>query len=232
MENSSETNFSILKETAISEGAAFIGVANVKDIKNTFHPLIMDIVNSLPSAISIVVKLSDSIIDDINDAPTLIYKHHYKAVNYRLDQIALALCKKIDSFGYHSVPIPSSQMVDWEKQLGHLSHRLVAREAGLGHIGRSTLFVTPQYGARVRLVTILTDTPLYSGKPLEGSCRDCRQCISACPAMAITETGYEREKCIIKLKEFSKIRGIGVSICGICVKACKGSDTLNVSSQE
>jgi len=143
MNKSSESNFSILKETAINEGAALIGVADITNIKNTFHPLIKDIANSLPLAISIVVKLSDSIIDDIYDAPTLIYKHHYKAVNYRLDQIALALCKKIDSTGYHSVPIPSSQMVDWEKQLGHLSHRLVAREAGLGYIGRSTLFCNP-----------------------------------------------------------------------------------------
>lgn len=227
MNNSSETNFSILKETAISEGAAFIGAADIKGIKDTFHPLIMDMVNSLPMAISIVIKLSDSIIDDINDAPTLIYKHHYKSVNYRLDQIALALCKKIDSLGYHSVPIPSSQMVDWEKQLGHLSHRLVAREAGLGYIGRSTLFVTPRYGARVRLVTILTDTPLPAGKPLEGTCNKCQECISACPAEAITENGYERGKCIAKLKEFSKIRGIGVSICGICVKACRGADILD-----
>ncbi|RMF93612.1 MAG: epoxyqueuosine reductase [Candidatus Schekmanbacteria bacterium] len=222
-----EKNFEQLQEIAIREGASLIGVADIKNIKKTFHPLIIKIADSLPYAISIVVKLSDAIINDIKDSPTLIYKHHYKAVNYRLDQIALAVCKKIDSLGYSSVPIPSSQMVDWEKQLGHLSHRLVAREAGLGYIGRSTLFITPQYGARVRLVTILTNLPLPTGNPLEGSCKKCNECISLCPAEAITEAGYEREKCIIKLKEFSKIRGIGVSICGVCVKACKGTETLD-----
>ncbi len=231
MSNNADENLRILKKVAIDEGATFLGVADIMEIKETFHPLIAEIADSHPYAISIVVKLSDSIIDDIDDAPTLIYKHHYKAVNYRLDQIALAVCKKIDSLGHKSVPIPSSQMVDWEKQLGHLSHRLVARQAGLGYIGRSTLFITPQYGARIRLVTILTDTPLPVGKPLEGNCGKCGKCVSACPAEAITDNGYVREKCIVKLKEFSKIRGIGVSICGICVKACRGRKTGN-SHQE
>jgi len=33
---------------------------------------------------------------------------------------------------------------------------------------------------------------------------------------------YDFEKCFGLLKEFSKERGIGQHICGICVKACPG----------
>ena len=32
--------------------------------------------------------------------------------------------------------------------------------AGLGHIGRCTLLVHPQYGAQMRYVSVLTDMPL------------------------------------------------------------------------
>ncbi|MBI5374657.1 MAG: epoxyqueuosine reductase [Candidatus Schekmanbacteria bacterium] len=226
MNNKITEHFKELEKTAIDGGASLFGVAELAPLKEYFHPLIEPLASKLPYAISIAIKLSDSIIDDIVDAPTLIYKHHYKSVNYMLDQVALAVCKKIDALGYRAAPIPSSQMVDWEKQLGHLSHRLVAWQAGIGHIGRSHLLVSREFGARIRLVTILTDIPLPAGKPLEGNCNDCGKCISSCPAQAITKEGLIRERCIAKLKEFTKIRGIGVSICGICVRDCAGEKTV------
>jgi epoxyqueuosine reductase QueG len=111
-------------------------------------------------------------------------------------------------------------MVDWEGQRGHLSHKLVAKFAGLGWIGRSSLLINPLHGARVRLVTVLTDMPLPFNFPLSLDCGQCRSCIPLCPAGAISERGYDMRACVEKLKEFSSRRGIGVLICGMCVLAC------------
>lgn len=119
------------------------------------------------------------------------------------------------------MPIPASQVVDWEKNLGHLSHRAVAVQAGLGWIGKSAMFVHPEHRARLRLTTVLTDMPLEPGEKRQDlSCGTCRACIEDCPAGAITEEGYDRNKCAEKLREFSRMPGIGQSICGVCVKAC------------
>ena len=218
-----EKNYIELKEIAFLEGMSVFGVAELCPIRHTFHPSIKEITKDLFFGISFGFHLSEAILDGIIDGPTLIYKHHYKAVNYRLDQAGLKLVKFIQDKGYKALPIPSSQTIDWGNQLGHLSHKLVGKSAGLGFIGRSALLVNQQYGAKVRYVTILTNLPLETGKAVEGDCGECRRCIEICPAQAISMESYEKEKCLAKLKEFSKERGIGVYICGVCVKVCKGN---------
>ncbi|OGL44727.1 MAG: hypothetical protein A2W05_10760 [Candidatus Schekmanbacteria bacterium RBG_16_38_10] len=215
-------NYNDLKEISLLEGMSLFGIADLNPIRHTFHPSLSGMTENLFFGISMGFHLSEAILDGIIDRPTLIYKHHYKAVNYKLDQTALKIVKFIQDNGYNALPIPSSQTIDWENQLGHLSHKLVAKMAGLGFIGRSTLLVNPQYGAKVRYITVLTDLPLKPNQLLEIDCRECKRCIEACPAQAITEKSYDMKKCLEKLKEFSKEKGIGVYICGICVKGCLG----------
>ncbi len=218
--DSLEENRKILKEVARQEGMSLFGVADLRFIRETFHPSLQDVASGLPYGISLGLRLSDAILNQLEGGPTLIYKHHYKAANYRLDQVALYFVHQIQERGYSALPIPASQIVDWEGQKGHLSHKLVAKFAGLGWIGRSSLLVNPQYGARVRYATILTDMPLRLDSPLARGCGACRVCLSLCPAGAIREDGYDMPLCVEKLKEFSSRRGIGVLICGMCVQAC------------
>ncbi|MBI4721743.1 MAG: epoxyqueuosine reductase [Candidatus Stahlbacteria bacterium] len=181
----------------------------------------MEASKGLEYAISLGIRLSDTVLSTIEEGPSLIYKHHYKTVNWILDQTAEQIANLLQSAGYSSLAIPASQVVDWKHQGGHFSHRVVARECGLGWIGKSGLLVHHQYGARVRYATVLTDFPLSEDRSQEtGECGSCQKCIDACPAGAISEAGYEREKCVAKLKQFAGMRGIGVSICGICVKVC------------
>jgi epoxyqueuosine reductase QueG len=101
-----------------------------------------------------------------------------------------------------------------------MSHKAIAARSGLGWIGKSGLLVTKRYGARIRLGSILTDAPSATGTPLPNGCGECTRCIRSCPAGAISESGYDLEKCLAKLKTFAAIPGIGVHICGVCVKAC------------
>ncbi len=67
---------------------------------------------------------------------------------------------------------------------------LVARDAGLGEIGRMGLLMTPRLGPRVRLAVVTTDLPLLPSPPARSPatldfCRLCRKCADACPADAI-----------------------------------------------
>lgn len=210
-----------LESLSRREGMAVFGVADMGPLHGILHDSILATCRQLRYGISIGFRLSDPIIDGIEDRPTLIYKHHYKVANYMLDRAAAAIHSFITSKGCQALPIPASQVVDWRQNLGHLSHKAVAVQAGLGWIGKSALFIHPEHRARLRLATVLTDMPLEPGKPLENvGCGDCTACIEACPASAISEQGYDREKCAEKLREFSKMPGIGQSICGVCVKAC------------
>ncbi len=67
---------------------------------------------------------------------------------------------------------------------------LVARDAGLGEIGRMGLLMTPRLGPRVRLGVVTTDMPLVAD-PLGDDpsvidfCAVCRKCATNCPVGAI-----------------------------------------------
>lgn len=217
-----EDHAAALGRIAAECGMAVFGVAALGPVRGTFRPEIIPAADGLTHGISMGYRLSDPVLDGIAGRPTLIYKHHYKVANYMLDQAAAHVSAYIHRQGGKALPIPSSQVIDWKDNYGHLSHKAIAVQAGLGWIGRSALFLHPEHRGRLRLVTVLTDLPLVSGTPLpgKGPCEGCRACIDDCPAGAISEAGYDRAKCAEKLKEFSRMPGIGQSICGVCVRAC------------
>jgi ferredoxin len=67
---------------------------------------------------------------------------------------------------------------------------LVARDAGLGEIGRMGLLMTPTLGPRVRLGAVTTDLPLVpDARRIDDSvidfCTICEKCADSCPVRAI-----------------------------------------------
>ena len=61
--------------------------------------------------ISIAVKLSDAIIDEITDAPTHTYFHHYRTVNTFIDQTLLKLGIYLEQKGYRYITVGASQSI-------------------------------------------------------------------------------------------------------------------------
>jgi ferredoxin len=67
---------------------------------------------------------------------------------------------------------------------------LVARDAGLGEIGRMGLLMTPKRGPRVRLGVVTTDMELEptgrtDGRAIIDYCSVCSKCVDNCPPRAI-----------------------------------------------
>lgn len=79
-----------LTELLKSEGAALAGFCSLESAPGA----------PFPFAVSVVVKLSDSILKTIDNAPTMPYFQHYRAVNYKLDSLALSAVKFIEDRGY------------------------------------------------------------------------------------------------------------------------------------
>jgi len=217
-------NYPRLKKFCQGLGINLFGVADISQIKKDF--LISEkILERFDKAISLGVRLSEGILEEIQDKPTRLYFHHYRTMNSFLDQIALRLTNLIQDNGFQALPIPASQIIDWEEQKGHLSHKRIGYLAGLGWIGRNNLLVNKELGSQFRLVTILTDMPLNIDKPTDEDCGNCLFCIDVCPARAIKETpqDFDHLKCFEKLKEFQRQKIVDQYICGICVKVCKGN---------
>jgi epoxyqueuosine reductase len=205
-------------------GGSLFGVADLRSFKREEILLPPPLIDQLSFGISIGYHLSDAILEGIENQPTPLYFHHYQRANILLDTIGLIVTSMIQDLGYHAMPIPASQLVDWKNQRGHLSHKHVARAAGLGWIGRNNLLVNEKFGSRIRLVTILTELPLTADSPFSGNCGSCRACLSVCPAGAIADRqeDFNHLRCYEQLRTFAKTLHFSHNICGICVKACQG----------
>ena len=204
-------------------GFDLFGVADIASLRDDFL-LEPDTRDRFPLAVSLGKRLSDAVLEDIRDHPTSIYFHHYRQMNFFLDRGALLVADRLQKSGFRSLAVAASQIVDWDKQRAHLSHKHVGRAAGLGWFGRNNLLVNPELGSRFRLVTVLTDMPLEPDRPLDRDCRSCHACAAACPARAIKDTreAFDHMACYETLKDFRKKGYTTQFICGICVRDCRG----------
>jgi epoxyqueuosine reductase len=214
-----------------SLGADLVGVADT-DLLKGLHLDPPDLLQPFTSAISVAVRLPAAVFEGIIDRPTPLYSSIYTTANRILDEISFKAAGLLQAEGYRSLPIPASQVLDRENWYGAISHKAVGRMAGLGWQGKSLLLISPHYGPRIRLATVLTNAPLTADTPVENRCGACTLCVDACPVGAIkgisTDAHYgNREealyfsRCVEKLVgEFSAMPLIGAAICGLCIKAC------------
>ena len=220
-----------LKKRIGDFGADLVGIADVEPLKElNLNP--PDLLEPFTRAVSIALQLPAAVFEQISDRPTPIYKSIYLTANLILDQIAYKTAIALQNDGFYSLPIPASQVLDKENWRAAISHKAVARMAGLGWQGKNLLLISPQYGSRVRLVTVVTNAALDVDGPVKNRCGDCTACQDACPAQAIkgvnTKTRYKNRdeaiyfsRCVEKtVEEFAKIPEVGAPICGICIKVC------------
>ena len=220
-----------LKKFCRDSGADIAGIADLALFREGWTTIPADILFPYTRAVSVAVRLDDDIMDSISDLPTGSYAEHYRAVNADLERLTARIEEWIVGRGYRAEAIPASKIEDTEKLLGSVSHKAVARMAGIGWQGKSLLIVSPEHGPRMRLATVLTDMPLLTDKPLEQRCGTCRECTKACPAAAIRnvtsqgryqgrEEALDFNRCADRTFANSQLPGIGARICGVCVRAC------------
>lgn len=220
-----------IKTRILGWGADLVGIADVAPLR-TLKLDPPDLLNGFARAVSIALQLPASVFETIGDRPTPVYATTYQTANRILDELAFRTCVALQKEGFHSLPVPASQVLDKEEWHGAITHKAVARMAGLGWQGKNLLLITPQYGSRVRLVTVLTEAPLRVDAPLKNRCGNCMLCRDACPAGAIKgvntvdhykdrDEALHFERCMEKLTgEYAKLPHIGAAICGICIKVC------------
>ncbi len=190
--------------------------------------------------VSVAVRLSDAIVDEISERPTHTYYHHYRTVNNLIDLITLRGSLYIEDCGYRAFAVPASQSIneegpgkdgkkEYKEYRGIFPHKTAAVLAGLGWIGKSGLFISNRFGPRVRLGTILTDAQLPALPQAGDNCGNCVECVKACPAGALKGNSWyqgidrdlivDAKRCSDHMK--SAYRNIGRGhVCGICIKVC------------
>jgi len=205
------------------KGADVVGIAPVERFEKApkgFNP--RDVMSDAQSVIVIGKYFPIGVLNGKSKAAvTKVYENLFVA----LDNCAYELSCFIEKRGGRALAIPAdTPYLSWdtEKQYGRgdLSHKHAAALAGLGQLGRNSLLITPGYGNRVNLTSIVTSLPLRGDSLFkEELCIGCNLCIRSCPAKAIRRGKVIQKECR-KFHMMTTSRGFKLFACWECRRVC------------
>jgi len=144
------------------------------------------VTNTHKFAIAITVEMAKEMTDTAPAAPTVIESaRQYLEVG----KLAVQLAAFIRNMGYSA-----RAHIDGNYEV---VCPLVAKDAGLGEIGRMGLLMTPGLGPRVRIAVVTTSLKMVTDNPFQENsvidfCIICKKCAYTCPSQAISF--FDREK--------------------------------------
>jgi epoxyqueuosine reductase len=157
-------------------------------------------------------------------------RDYHKVLRARLAQLAERVSNAVDAHGYR-VFVDS----------GPLLEKALARNAGLGWIGKHSNLINRHAGSWFFLGEILTTLPLPIDAPVSNHCGTCSACIDVCPTQAIVAPyKIDARRCIsyltIELREsipveFRKAIGNRVYGCDDCQLFCPWNKFAKASDE-
>ena len=138
------------------------------------------------------------------------WNHQHKFYNDELtltalEEMALNLVFWLESKGSSAIVIPANMIntdgsdfdpTQHQKPVLSLDHAAV--EAGLGTLGLNEQILTPEFGPRVKLISVLCSADVEADQPMaEALCKgpECGRCLQACPADAVGHWQRDWNEC-------------------------------------
>jgi len=230
-----------VKAYAKELGADVVGIAPIERWEGA--PVQMDPRQIMPDAKSVVVMGFRVMRGSLRGIEQGTYFSNYSSMGYGgitylyMPLVVINLSKMIEDFGYEAVPM--GHQSDWRAidneggmrdgysrpvapgraapdVMVHL--RMAGYLAGLGEIGYSKVFLTPEFGPRQRLGIVITEAelepdPIYDGPQL---CNRCMACVDNCPGNAISRTETVKVTVAGRELEWGKLdcEACGIAFCG------------------
>jgi len=174
-----------VKQLAIKYGAIHAGITRLEDYhlysyRGRRHNYGEAVNNRHQHALAFTVEMDH---DYVRNAPYAYCVLESSRQYLRSGMMAIWMAQLLRDMGYSA-----RAHIDGEYEV---VCPLVARDAGLGEIGRMGLLMTPGLGPRVRIAVVTTSAPLEADdRKQEASvidfCKSCKKCAEVCPSRAIS----------------------------------------------
>ena len=230
-ETSAERLSEYIKKWTKSNGAHSVGITLLEDYHKYTHvrrgaEYGKEVSLSHKYAIAITYEMRKEMMDTAPLGPAVMESSQ---VYLSAGTIAIQLAEFIRGLGY-----PARAHIDANYRV---ICPLVARDAGLGEIGRMSLLITPDLGTRVRISVVTTDIELIPDTVPDNShildfCNICDKCSTNCPTSAIpsgerkVDSGMKRWK--LNANACFSFWTINGTDCGRCIKVCPFSHPDNL----
>lgn len=190
-----------LREVLLRRGASLVGFGHpsrmegAPDIQRPDRYLA-----DVKSMISIALHVNEGCCDHVAQRNVASWRSYQifalGIINPSLDRLSLEASTFLEDRGYIVYPFPANAPHDFRPTpeypggLGDISHTHVAVACGLGELGWHSMLMTPEFGTRHKLTTLLTTAPVVPD-PMAPQGQLCNpeacgyQCARACPTAAI-----------------------------------------------
>jgi len=190
-----------VKEVALERlGADLVGIADVGRFAKA--PPGHRPEELLPGARSVIVMAARALDSTFISTNPRVYVQRYWQLRTRLQDAGYDMCRFLEDRGRPAINFPSTAPQDsgpvGKMVFADFSHRHAAELADLGRIGRNQLFITPQHGPRVMLMSVITTAALLPDNlSSEEVCPEsCSLCVDKCPQRALSSEGLDVKKCL------------------------------------
>lgn len=118
-------------------------------------------------------------------------------IHHSSDELASAeraILRRLNARGIRGVAANADFPMDMGRfpgKIWHVSHKIMAEQAGLGRMGLNRLVIHPEMGNFIRLSSLLIDAEVdgYDAPLAESPCTNCGHCVAVCPVGAIHADG-------------------------------------------
>jgi epoxyqueuosine reductase QueG len=211
-----------VERLAYEMGADLVGVASADAFEGA--PVGHRPGNLLRGARSVVVMAVHMLDGAFELAPSREYSVTFQVACQELNRIAYHVARYLQGEGHRALQVPASPPYDLERDMGDLSHRHAGQLAGIGVFGKNSLLLSPEYGPRIRLTSVITDAALEPSEPLGVDlCEDCNICLHGCPVDALEGPGIvNKTVCDANHVSIGERLQLADSeqICGVCIRVC------------
>jgi ferredoxin-NADP reductase/Fe-S-cluster-containing hydrogenase component 2 len=182
-----------LRRLAVECGADDAGVVDIA--RPGLDPQRDEILRNYPwttSLLSFVLRMAR---EPVRGAPRSVANLEFHRAGHQVNAISAAIVAQLEARGVRAVNPAMGFPMEMYQNPGHaiwvVSHKPVAVEAGLGHMGIHRNLIHPKFGNFVLLGTVLIDAAASDyDRPIDyNPCLECKLCVAACPVGAIGPEG-------------------------------------------